>query len=83
MPGFDGRGPMGLGPLTGRGMGYCAVRLPSSEIGRGPYLSTRLTPAGPNFFYTYQGLAYYGRAFVNRFEPAPFRLGIGRGHGFR
>ncbi|MDQ1327817.1 MAG: hypothetical protein QG641_1100, partial [Candidatus Poribacteria bacterium] len=25
MPGFNGTGPMGLGPMTGRGMGYCAV----------------------------------------------------------
>ena len=24
MPGGDRRGPMGLGPMTGRGMGYCA-----------------------------------------------------------
>jgi hypothetical protein len=24
MPGGDGTGPMGLGPRTGRGMGYCA-----------------------------------------------------------
>lgn len=24
MPRFDGRGPMGYGPMTGRGMGYCA-----------------------------------------------------------
>jgi hypothetical protein len=32
MPRFDGTGPMGLGPLTGRGMGYCAVKLyPSKE----------------------------------------------------
>jgi len=28
MPGFDGTGPQGQGPLTGRGEGYCAVRLP-------------------------------------------------------
>ena len=28
MPGFDGTGPLGKGPMTGRGMGYCAVRLP-------------------------------------------------------
>jgi hypothetical protein len=27
MPGFDGTGPRGMGPLTGRGMGYCAVPL--------------------------------------------------------
>lgn len=26
MPGRDGTGPMGNGPLTGRGAGYCAVR---------------------------------------------------------
>ncbi len=26
MPGGDGTGPMGAGPMTGRGMGYCAVR---------------------------------------------------------
>lgn len=24
MPGGDGTGPAGLGPMTGRGMGYCA-----------------------------------------------------------
>jgi len=24
MPGGDGRGPMGLGPMTGRGAGFCA-----------------------------------------------------------
>jgi len=28
MPGFDGTGPTGLGPMTGRGMGYCAVKFP-------------------------------------------------------
>lgn len=25
MPGFDGTGPMGMGPMTGGGMGYCAM----------------------------------------------------------
>jgi len=24
MPGFNGIGPRGMGPMTGRGMGYCA-----------------------------------------------------------
>jgi hypothetical protein len=28
MPAFDGTGPRGRGPLTGRGEGYCAIRLP-------------------------------------------------------
>jgi len=25
MPGFDGTGPMGLGPMTGGGRGFCAI----------------------------------------------------------
>ncbi|MFW6115899.1 MAG: DUF5320 domain-containing protein [Chloroflexota bacterium] len=28
MPGFDGTGPRAAGPMTGRGEGYCALRLP-------------------------------------------------------
>jgi hypothetical protein len=28
MPRFDGTGPKGEGPFSGRGEGYCAVRLP-------------------------------------------------------
>lgn len=32
MPGFDGTGPLGQGPRTGRGLGYCA---PGLGFGRG------------------------------------------------
>jgi len=41
MPGFDGTGPEGRGPITGRGMGYCALpedeyeRIPRRGYGRG------------------------------------------------
>lgn len=28
MPRYDGTGPQGGGPLTGRGDGYCAVKMP-------------------------------------------------------
>jgi hypothetical protein len=35
MPRFDGTGPQGEGPMTGRGEGYCAVRIPDS--GEAPY----------------------------------------------
>ena len=35
MPRYDGTGPQGQGPLTGRGEGYCAVRFP--ETGDGAY----------------------------------------------
>ncbi len=39
MPGFDRTGPMGAGPMTGRGMGYCNA-YPGARsgfgMGRGP-----------------------------------------------
>jgi hypothetical protein len=28
MPGFDGTGPRGIGPMTGQGRGFCALRAP-------------------------------------------------------
>jgi len=31
MPGFDGTGPRGQGPLSGRGEGYCAMALPEGQ----------------------------------------------------
>ena len=31
MPGFDGTGPLGQGPLTGSGRGYCIVPLDSKS----------------------------------------------------
>jgi len=37
MPAFDGTGPRGLGPMTGRGEGYCAVAFPPPGTGRAPY----------------------------------------------
>jgi hypothetical protein len=40
MPGFDGRGPMGQGPVTGGGRGFCAMpckaRGPSGYGARAP-----------------------------------------------
>jgi len=60
MPGFDGTGPRGMGPMTGGGRGYCAVPLPAAWPTYGgrttyppyrapwsaPYYGTR--PATPN-----------------------------------
>ena len=31
MPGFNGTGPRGIGPMTGRGMGYCVIPLSTRE----------------------------------------------------
>jgi len=33
MPGFDGTGPRGMGPMTGGGRGFCAVPLSASQPG--------------------------------------------------
>ena len=30
MPGFDGTGPRGMGPMTGGGRGFCAIPLSSA-----------------------------------------------------
>jgi hypothetical protein len=34
MPGFDGTGPQGKGPLTGRAQGYCVIRQAKGESAR-------------------------------------------------
>jgi Family of unknown function (DUF5320) len=36
MPGFDRRGPMGSGPITGRGMGMCNPQFADRTEGRKP-----------------------------------------------
>lgn len=65
MPGFDGTGPRGLGPMTGRGEGYCAFVLPK--------------PGTQGIAYGYAGLA--GRpACLNRpiWTPGPSAFGMFR-----
>lgn len=60
MPGFDGTGPWGRGPMTGRGTGYCVEyyhpeddRFRRRRYGRGRGWSLRdipddIPPASPN-----------------------------------
>jgi hypothetical protein len=50
MPGFDGTGPRGMGPMTGGGRGFCAVPLPMAwptYMGTGAYHSYGLPWATP------------------------------------
>ena len=52
MPGFDGTGPRGMGPITGGGRGFCAV----------PLRSTWPAYAGAGFQTAYAtpwGIPYY------------------------
>jgi hypothetical protein len=58
MPGFDGTGPRGMGPMTGGGRGYCAVSLNSA--GR--------RPLGRRGFYGRGG----GRGFRNCWSAVSF-----------
>jgi hypothetical protein len=44
MPGFDGTGPNGMGPMTGGGRGFCGPR--ASQATWGPYGARRWTGYG-------------------------------------
>ena len=57
MPGFDGTGPQGMGPMTGGARGYCAGGVP------GPYgYGRRYGGIAPGFrgrqFGAFQGYGY-------------------------
>ena len=75
MPGYDGTGPMGMGPRTGGGFGYCppaagytAGAAPVMGLGRGGY------PRGGGRGFGWGG----GRGFARGrgrglgFAPAPY-----------
>ena len=67
MPRGDGTGPMGMGPMTGRGAGYCAgFSVPG-------YMN-----AGPGWGYR----SGFGRGFGPGFGPG-YGRGWGRGFGRR
>ncbi len=75
MPFGDGTGPMGLGPMTGRGAGFCA--------GFGAPGFTNPAPGYP-YHYGYTGLApawpRWGWGFSRGFGRG-FGRGWGRGFG--
>jgi len=84
MPAFDGTGPRGQGPMTGRGEGYCAVALP--QRGQVPYGYAGLqgTPV-PTGGVPLARLATGGR-FRRWLRPVTRRgraFGRGRGRGQR
>ncbi len=71
MPRFDGTGPQGRGPMTGRGEGYCATVVP--ESGQAPYGYAGL-----------QGTPVRGSRFTRWSRPATWlgrTFGRGRGQG--
>jgi hypothetical protein len=79
MPRFDGTGPQGQGLMTGRGEGYCAVRLPGPGQPSSGYAGLQGAPV-------YWGAAVAPPAVGARFAGRPrlgraFRRGRGRGGG--
>lgn len=77
MPRFDGTGPSGRGPLSGRGEGYCIVRNDmTNPVDTAGYMGLQADP-------------YSGRGIGNTgYQPGiPFRgmrcIGRGRGRGRR
>ena len=69
MPGFNRTGPAGMGPMTGRGLGYCNP----SQTAYGP-----ATAGGPGYFGpSYAQGSGRGRGFSSGFRP-----GSGRGRGY-
>jgi len=79
MPRFDGTGPQGMGPMTGRGEGYCALVIP--ESGQAPYGYAGLqgTPVRLGAPGTRPAL---GTRFARWLQPAA-RCGRVRGRGGR
>jgi len=81
MPGMDGTGPRGLGPMTGGGRGWC-----------NPYFGGAVPPfmAGNPYFrpYGYYGMgggytpySPYGRIPYAPYVPFGWGRGMGRGLG--
>lgn len=61
MPRFDGTGPWGLGPMTGRGMGFCSPGRGRYGLGYGPGF-------GRGWASQARGRGF-GRYFWNFFPP--------------
>ncbi|MBN2150241.1 MAG: DUF5320 domain-containing protein [Candidatus Lokiarchaeota archaeon] len=70
MPGGDGTGPRGFGPLTGRGLGFCAGYNTPGYIQPGPGFGGRFWGRGGGF----------GRGFGGGFGRG-YGRGFGRGYG--
>jgi hypothetical protein len=86
MPGFDGTGPLGKGSLTGRGKGYCVLKIGNennTNIGKGVFDMPRGDGTGPMGLgpMTGRGAGYCaGYATPGYVNPVPSR-GFGRGFG--
>jgi len=81
MPGFNGTGPRGMGPMTGGGRGFCN---PHYAGGRPPVMGAYpyTTPYGAGYVPPYGG--YYSPYAAYPYGSFGFGRGfrMGRGFGF-
>ncbi len=88
MPRYDGTGPQGQGPMTGRGEGHCAIRISRSGQASQGYAGIQGKPVslaspsaqpGPGTHFRWlQAATWLGRAFGRGRDR-----GAGRGSGRR
>jgi hypothetical protein len=64
MPKFDGTGPIGQGPISGRGMGYCAINLPAQTANPYGFAGIRGIPV--NMCYNSPPARRFGRGKFGR-----------------
>lgn len=81
MPGFDGTGPRGQGPMTGRGEGYCAIPLDRTAQAPYGYVGLRGRPVPlfrRHWMRWFRPFRFYARTFGRR-RGRGFVRGRGRG----
>lgn len=72
MPGFDGTGPRGQGPMTGRGMGYCVMPLENSNK------TAEYAGINGSYVKTYSISQSYRSSLLRRFIPGLINFRRGR-----
>jgi hypothetical protein len=81
MPGFDGTGPAGMGPMTGGARGWC-YPYSAPYASYGPYRPPYAIPATPTYAYGYRRPRWgWGRGFWRRGRGLGWGQGPGRGRG--
>lgn len=85
MPGFNGTGPRGLGPMTGGGFGLCTGYSPTSSMPndyRQPMMSSS---SNTNYDYMQNPYGFQNRTIIpiqqSYYGGFPFGRGAGRGLG--
>ncbi len=78
MPGFNGTGPRGLGPMTGRGMDYCIISYPNPGVTgfASGYAGIAGRPIAGGYPYRYQ--SPYSSFFPGGFWRPRFGRGFDR-----